>query len=510
MYQIFYGAAREMQELGILIALIILFQFFALVRPLIKGLQSIEGLSWLPLLALGIAIAIFPAYGFRPECVPLLFYTIIYTIINIPPMILFLARSQNDRFLERGPVFTVSFMVLLILTAGIAFSFMPVRETDLETRGIVTQTVRDQARNAELFLRIYTPDVPAGSRTGGVAAEPPRPLMVVVPPVWGSVMMIDGVCQALAGRGITALTYSRRGFDSPAVENQRRFGLSPLKNAGILRVLAMGTSSGPANAAGRVLEEERGRDIRFLLSYIAKNELPALAGTDLGCIFVAGYGAGGAALVSLGASGGFITQNPALKGIIAVESPLLSALEGEKRETAPPEKTGRLFPAKAGLEAWFAGFRAEKMTAAAVPGPGLPVLFILSDWVQNPRYRDSRYGTVLRAFHGAAAPAVLAAVPGAGPADYSDGPEKYPVYSVLFPGKGEDLWKGKDFAAGTASLAAHFAALVLERERDLWQNGDFAAGTALPAVQRTRLSGDIHIETGGVWNLPVREYILGQ
>ncbi|MDR2177151.1 MAG: hypothetical protein LBP20_03810 [Treponema sp.] len=499
-----------MQELRILICLVVLFQFFALVRPFIKGLQNIEGLSWLPLLALGIITAIFPAYGFRPECVPLLFYTIILSIINIPAIILYLGRFQNDIFLERRLVFTLSFIVLLILTAGIAFYFMPVRETTLEHRGIVTQTIRDRARNAELFLRIHTGKARPANAPAGVQApdpaEPLQPLMVLVPPVWGSVIMIDGICQAIAGRGLTALTYSRRGFDSPAVENQRRFGLSPVKNAGILRALAMGTGSGSANAAGRVLEEERRRDIQFLLSYIAKNKPPALAGTDLNCIFIAGYGAGGAALVSLSASGDFIAQNPALKGIIAVESPLFPVSEGEKQEMAA-EKTGWFASVKTELGAWFAGIGAKKTNGAdAVPGPKLPVLFILSDWIQYSRYRDGRYKTILRAFHGAEEPAVLAAVPGAGPADYSDSPEKYPVYSVLFPGKERDLWKSEDFAAGTASLAANFASLVLERGP---QNISLT-GVSRPAAGRSKLSEKIHIETRGAWNLPAREYILGQ
>jgi dienelactone hydrolase len=535
MYQISCGAARKMQELGILICLVFLFQFFALIRPLLKGLQSIEGLSWLPLLALGIIIAIFPAYGFRPECVPLLFYTIMLNVINIPSIILFLGRFRNDIFLERQPVFTFSFMVLLILAAGIAFYFTPVRETALETGGITTEMIRDRTRNAELFLRIYTGTTrPVTPETGGGTpaadrvpetvqpgpAGPRRPLMILVPPVWGSVMMIDGVCQALSGQGLTALTYSRRGFDSPAVENQRRFGLSPAKNAGILRALAMGIGFGPANAAGRVLEEERRQDIQFLLSYIAENRLPALAETDLNCIFIAGYGAGGAALVSLSASGDFIAQNPALKGIIAVESPLLPAPEGEKREMAA-ENTGWIASVKTKLGAWFAGFRAQTINSA-VPGPKLPVLFILSDWIRYAQYRDSRYETILRAFHQAEEPAVLAAVPGAGPADYSDGPEKYPVYSVLFPGKERDLWKSEAFAAGTASLAANFAALVLAREpQDMFRTGvsgeqdeslpeTYTGALPQPAVKRSKLSGKIHIETEGAWNLPVREYILGQ
>jgi hypothetical protein len=526
-----------MQELGILICLVFLFQFFALIRPLLKGLQSIEGLSWLPLLALGIIIAIFPAYGFRPECVPLLFYTIMLNVINIPSIILFLGRFRTDLFLERRPVFTFSFIVLLILTAGIAFYFTPVRETALETGGITAETIRDRARNAELFLRIYTgktrstaPDtggeIPAADQVPETVQPGPvgplRPLMVLVPPVWGSVMMIDGVCQALSGKDLTVLTYSRRGFDSPAVENQRRFGLSPVKNAGILRSLAAGIGFRPAHAAGRVLEEEREQDIQFLLSYIAGNKLPALAGTDLNCIFIAGYGAGGAVLIALSASGDFVAQNPALKGIIAVESPLLSAPGEEKREMAA-ENTGWIASVKAELGTWFAGFRTQMTNGiGAVPSPKLPVLFILSDWIQYARYRDSRYETILRVFHRTEGPAVLAAVPGAGPADYSDGPEKYPVYSVLFPGKERDLWKREAFAAGTASLMANFASLVLAGEpQDMFRIGvsgeqdaslpeTYTGDLRQPAVKRSKLSGEIHIETEGAWNLPIREYILGQ
>jgi hypothetical protein len=84
------------------------------------------------------------------------------------------------------------------------------------------------------------------------------------------------------------------------------------------------------------------------------------------------------------------------------------------------------------------------------------------------------------------------------------------------------MWQNGDFAAGTASLAANFASLVLAwepqgmsrisvpGEQDETPPEIDAGVSPRPAVRRSKLGGKIHIETRGAWNLPAGEYILGQ
>jgi hypothetical protein len=335
-------------------------------------------------------------------------------------------------------------------------------------------------------------------------------------------MLVDGICGALAEKGFTVMTYSRPGFDSPAVDGTgKRRGISPAKNFRLLRALARGRVSVAANAIGRSLEEERGRDIEFLLSSIRKNGEVRdllLAGTDLDCIFLAGYGAGAAALTTLSGSSEFVKNNRGLRGIIAVEGPILSALEGESGKTARAAAEANWFRLLlTDLGGRIAGLGPKKITAiAALPRPAIPILFILSGRVLDPRYRDSHYGTILGSFRGAGAPAFLAAVPGAGPLDYSDGPEKYPFLRVFFRGGGEAVWQDQECVPGTVSLMANFAAALLEPPAGEAPAGDTPAGEAgraplrrIKAPQRTRLSRDIYVEANRAWNSPDAGYILG-
>jgi dienelactone hydrolase len=458
----------KMFELGILVVLITLFLFLALIRPFIKGLWAVTGLSWLPLLTLGMTAAIFPAYGFRPECIPLLVYVIIVNIIHIPLIISFLGRLQNDEFLERGVIFTLFAVLFLFLVSGTALYFLPDQDTALsgEVRVI---TVRDQSRDAELFIRVY--------RSGEDNPEV-RPVMLVIPPAMGSVTMVDRICGALSEGGFRVITYSRRGLDSPAAGEDQGYPLSLGGQFRLLRITALGEKVKTANALGRDLEAERVRDIGFLLSYIRQNAGGLLG--DPECIFLAGYGAGGDALLSLSDSRNFAESFP-VKGIIAAESRLLSALEGEAERE--PEDLGGFALVWAGIKNWFANFRIKKITRiGSLPRPKIPVLFLVSDRVRAPRYRDTRYAAVLGAFHRAERFAVLAAAPGAGPLDYSDSPGKYPVYGLLFPGNTRRAGRNADFAERTASLMIDFAAAALERE-----------GRASP-FRRTRLEPDIYRE----------------
>jgi dienelactone hydrolase len=478
-----------MWELRTLELLIALFLLLPLIRPFFKRLWTMDGLTILPLLALGTGAGIFPAYGVRPECLPLVVYAVFLNIANLPALSGVLRQLKNDDFRDRSLMGTGFLVALLAAVTALAVCFAPPRDTAMTDSGTRSATVRDETRNVELFLRSYAPEIPG-------AAEK-RPLMILIPPATGSLPVVDRLCGALARRGFTVLAYSRQGIDAPALrpDGKRRL-LSPLRGLRRFRAMFQGTRWAAANAIGRGLEEERKQDLAFLLSSLQNRggltELLPGNDTDRNLIFVAGYGAGGAAAVLLASETGFAERNPAVRGIIGLESPILSMLGqgAAKRAATSRGQSGWFFLVDLG----------EKIAALApkrirgfdrIPQPELPVLFILSDRALSYSPRRE-YLSVLETYRRAAVPAALVMVPGAGPLDYSDVPEKYPLLSRLFPGEAKPLWAGEEYPGGTASLIANFCATLVENR----------------AVPRMPLDSALHVEVNGAWNFAAPGYIL--
>jgi hypothetical protein len=479
-------------ELRILVFFAAFFLFLSIIRPLVRGLWKLDGLAACPLLAFGIMAGIFPAYGFRPECIPLLVFALFLIFANLPDLSALFYGLQSDSYRDRGLLFILTSGVVFACTLWVTLYFAPPVDMELFYESVETIQLQDSRRAAEFNVRIY------GAGESSVSAD--RPLLILAPPVAGSLPVIDAVCSALGERGFTVITYSRPGFDSPAVDSSgmpvRLFlpGLYRLINA-----LCRGLSDVAANAGGRDLEAGRRLDIEFLLRELTANKAlrDKLSGTDKNCIFLAGYGAGGAALTVLAGRDDFAAAYPQIRGIIAVESPLLSSLEGDAPPPPPSDNPVSAFTRQAGD---FAGnFIPKKIThIGTIPRPLLPILFILSDRViQN---RSGRYETILRTLGAARNTALLAAVPGAGPFDYSDSPRYYPIYSTLFRGAvhREDQAAGPDI---TAALMTNFAALILGATRAGEASGNTPLVTAV-------LDSSIHVETGGVWQIPGGRTIL--
>jgi hypothetical protein len=474
-----------MGELRVLELLIALFLLLPLIRPFIKRLGHMDGLAALPLLALGITAGLFPAYGIRPECFPLIFYVIILNIANFPALLAVFRRLRNDDFRDRGPLVSGLALVLLTAVTALAVGFAPSVDTTLTDSGINTAIVRDTDRNIDLFIRIYGPEGTAGSQ---------QPLMVLIPPAAGSLLAVDRLCGELSRRGFRVLTYSRKGIDAPAIgDDGTRLLLSPLGNIRLLRVIFQGTAWAGAHTLGRALEEERKRDLVFLLSSLG-NLLPAH--TDRDHVFIAGFGAGGAAAISLAASPGFAARNPAVRGIIGLESPILSALDREPKKTVGISREEAGWPQFlwATVSVWVANLGPKRVKGIEkLSLPEVPALCILSDRALDSRRGENRYRGVQESFRNGSSPAVLAMVPGAGPLDYSDVPEKYPLLSLLFPGAKPPVWAREDYLPGTAALMVNFAAALGETV----------------SFQRTVLDRTIHINTNRAWNMTAPEYILG-
>ena len=262
------------------------------------------------------------------------------------------------------------------------------------------------------------------------------------------------------------------------------------------------------------MEESRRMDTIYILGELTRNNYLTehLAHTDINTIFLAGYGAGGAAITVLAGRDDIVERFPQLKGIIAIEAPLLSSLEGDPLPPSPPMPAD---PVKAfyrqALE-FVKNLIPRKITQITdIPRPDLPLMFILSDRIIVER--TGRYETILRTLGASRNIALLAAVPGAGPFDYSDSPSQYPLLSFLFRGasspendphtpvKDQTIWPEL-----TATLIANFAAFILENSIENSIDDSQEIPQEIP-IEKTALE-NIYLEKGGVWHFPAGQTIL--
>ncbi|MDR0598576.1 MAG: alpha/beta fold hydrolase [Treponema sp.] len=477
-------------ELRILEVFAALLLFLPLIRPLVRGLWNLDGLVACPFLALGIMAALFPAYGFRPECIPLGLFALFMSLTHFLDLVSLLSGLHSDSYHERGLIFTFSTAMVFAFTLWVTLYYGPPMNLELNTEGVKTVILQDRTRNVELNARIYGLAAAPETAKAETAAKslPGRPLLILIPPVSGSLYVADAVCAALRNRGFTVLTYSRPGFDSPAFDLKGmpiRLSIPGLYR--LIRVLNRGLTDAAANEKGRAMEEGRRRDTEFLLEELSTNLKDALAGTDTGAVFLAGYGAGGAAITILAGDEAFISPHGEVRGVAAVEAPILSSLEGEPPPPlpAPPGNPVSAFFRR--ISSFAAGLMSKKITRVGIiPSPKIPALFLLSDRVIQER--AGRYETVLKTLAASQSAALLAAVPGAGPFDYSGSPQYYPLYSVLFRGDAPPAQRLEAGPELTAALITNFAAMILENE-----TGETGRLTT------TVLNSGIHLETGGGW-----------
>ncbi|MDR2516354.1 MAG: hypothetical protein LBC88_03115 [Spirochaetaceae bacterium] len=519
-----------MPELIILELLAGLFLLLPAIRMPSKGRYSLDGLVCLPPLALLIVIGIFPAYGFRPECLPLLAYCVINNAANIAPLAAMLTRVHAP--VSRRPRWRVVFFIAL--TVGVAVFFVPRTETRFlaEAEGVRSFTLEDAARKHAITVRVY------GAENG-----PEKPLLLFAPPVSASIAAVDLLCGSLRDAGFTVLAWSRPGFDLVAAGETGKKRLAPPRQiAAIFRALVWGRRYAGSNEAGRKLEAGRRTEVEFLLDYLRENEVhpgvnsrpgaatPETAGRDTGApvIFAAGLGAGGAALLDLARDAEAAARFPALRGVIAFESPPLWAFSPppvEADEPAIPPKQS----VPAALWTRFTGrLRAlvprRIVNAKTIPRAVLPVCMVAGGRIRSAAGAEGRYAALIRYFHAGAAPAALVSVDGMGVMDYSDVAEKYPILTFPFREEASPAWSGMAAARNTAALAARFAARVLaasgaealpaadapvlppagsgEADGDAPQSVTGTPGipdAASPAVLPLASRG-IMIETNGVWN----------
>jgi hypothetical protein len=484
-----------MREIWIPELLSFLFTFIFLVRPLFKGLWPLDGIAWFPLLALGTAVIIFPAYGFRPECIPLAAAHFLITLMNLNPLLT--GAQRNAGFHEQGALFTVLSIVFLVLSTALALWFAPVLQDPVNPRNLTLQG----PGGAVYTLHIFEGGDSPGS---GEVSPGGRPLIFLVPPELGRLNAVDRLCAALGRQGFTVISYTSSASGSPG----RLFRL--------WRAFRSGTRSKKANDTGRALEAEKKAEIEFVLTYLKENLASLAPGVNEDAVFLAGWGAGGSALAYLcaapeqngpgsreGAPGRMAAMTAAAAkpaygalGLVVVEGRFWSSWV-----SAPPppaaESSNVFFAFLARVRTWLGRFRPERIEGPGTPPqPAIPTLYLVSDRALDEGGNQQGYAAAFAALRNSGAPAILAALEGAGPLDYSDFRAEYPLYTALLPGRGKNSGEGSDYLEKGAALIARFCRLCAEAP----SGSGAKTGSGGAFTGRLRLPGGLYLETRS-WNL---------
>ncbi|MDR2922871.1 MAG: hypothetical protein LBU85_05965 [Treponema sp.] len=473
-------------ELWVPETLICLFLVLPLFRPYFKALWPLDGLVWLPLIALLITAGIFPAYGFRPECLPILLFALVYNAANLGSVVSSIKSQPSDAFRDRSIVLTVFAFITLGAAVFTMYAFSPridgYPKTETELRR--TSTTLSGGFGRHYCLQIY--------------GQAGRPIIFLVPPEIGASASVELVCLELENKGYTVVTYSRKDFDLPFVDQKGKKHFSLLaKMPGYLYAFAMGTRLASANNRGKAMEAERQTDIEYLLPRIYG--LTGETGHDeLPPILLAGYGAGGSALAYLNARGVFASNNNVL-GIVAVENRLWSSYQAE----SPADPWSSSMRKLIDIVDHFPDLSPKTLKRAEVlPSANLPVLYLVSGkalkypLLDYDGRRKNPYQAVFDTQRSASGPIAIAAIVDSGPLDYHDFPLTHPFYSFLLSGKRD----ANNPISDTAGIIGNFASLLIEQSVQAHEtqaeteNDDFQQPvTIIPP--RSPISGRLYVES---------------
>jgi len=485
-------------------ALICLFLALPLFRPLVKTLWPMDGLVWLPPIALIMLIGIFPAYGFRPECLPMLLFALIYNVANFGNLVSSIGSQPSDAFRDRSNLLTVFGFLMLGAAAFTMYAFSPRIGDYQETETEPARMLKISNLDREYCLRIHGP------------FQSGRPLIFLVPPEIGSSSSVKLVCTELERRGYTVVTYSRKDFDFPFVgENgKKRFSLMG-RLPGYMYTFFRGTKRVSANNRGKAMEAERQSDIEYLLPRIY--DLFGESHTDLPPVLLAGYGAGGSALAYLNANGEFASDTNVL-GIIAIENRLWSSYETESsRIPGFSSRSGVTYRRLQELLDRIPDLIPKTLRRSeSLPSANLPILYLVSG--NALRYPLLDYGKGRNPYQAifdtqrlASGPIAIAAIEGTAALDYQDFPITHPVYSFSLPRLRDPVNPVSD----TASIIGNFASLLLEQAAQAAQtepaelaepeSDDFRQPVMIPPL--SPINGSLYVESRGMtW---LREKELG-
>lgn len=458
-----------MKEIWVPQTFIVIFLALPLFRPYSKSLRPVDGLGWLPAIALLITIGIFPAYGFRPECLPVLFAGLLICAANL----LFRLTGSS---LNQSPFVTA--VLLIFLTAAVipmfAFSSRTHTETEENARPVRVESIEDSGRNFD--LRIYEANQPA-------VFSPAAPVIFIIPPELGSADSLELVCKELQ-KFFTVVTYTHKDYDAPL-----RYW----------RIFKKAADLYSANERGKALEAERRTDIALLLP-----RLPSVLGItgrgELPPLLLAGYGAGGSALAYMAGENTLTYRYGKTLGVIAIESRLWSSYRKKDPHVSEiPEAAGKIRYQWALFADRFRNMGAQRVIRMGpLPGTGLPVMYLLSGRALDVPKGQKPYEAVIDAMRSGPGPAALAAIESAGLLDYQDFPLTHPVYSFLLPGQ-KGTKKSSNPIGDTAGIIGNFAAYLLEREIPAaGEEPEAPAPLPYPAFPRLPIDGNVYFESKGL------------
>ncbi|MDR2865247.1 MAG: hypothetical protein LBV68_06545 [Spirochaetaceae bacterium] len=445
-----------MPDLGILEILIVFFLFMPLAQPYIKTFHTIKGLNYFPLIALFCTVAIFPAYGFRPECLPLFVFTLVYYRIN---SLRIKRATPHSVYTERSPLYFICILFFIVGTSFIAIYFLPLTDSRVFSYTEIEKKY-DPGRNNEYFTKVYNKKT-GNEFEGEKAALSGRPLVLVIPPLTGSGFIVDRVCRALSEQGILVLNASRAGLDIPPEKGVDIKTYYPVIPEYIKRLGSSVWKNPDTYKAACFFEKERMADIEFLLPLLTKqfksNEVYLLA-----------YDEGASAAILLSGSDNFFENNPALKGIIAVGPRLYSNFQLEELRHSDDEEPqeGAHFFVKKWIEIKnrIKSIKRYKLAhTGKSASPRFPLLVLASERTGNPRYAEGEYAALVSFLREHARDMSVLTMNGAGAYAYSDVPEKYPVISALANISGNRSWDNKESVSNTAQLIYRF----VEQQRTL-------------------------------------------
>lgn len=450
-----------MNDLIVLESVIAVLLLVYIARPFVRKFRGVDGLSALPGISLLLLIAVFPAFGFRPELIPLSLFALFAFLGSIPRLVDIARRLRTDDYGEKQAPFALAVFVLLAGSYAFAVVFAPGRlQAPVMAAVGSTISVRDESRGVALELLI---GVSVADSSNG-----PRPLVVFGPPVLGSMGMTDTYRAELTAKGYAVVSFCRPGLDFPAAGEGGRVRYPRLGFAVDAIVSTVwGRDLAFAAEAGARIEHERSADLRFvvdhLLSKIAAGDEP-YKNMDGSRVSIVGYGASGAAALMYAAD----ADPSRIRSIVAIEPPVHSYLSVEPKVVDEPSEhksakmDSTIYGSVVGLFAWIK----KTLTARAVYGPlrgneaeravAVPTMILVSDWIRDVAKRDKRYATLVPIKNFSSAPCWIVSAAGAGPAHYSDVLSDYPVYAFFAQGLDRFIPRNTPFAPQAAALSASF------------------------------------------------------
>jgi hypothetical protein len=455
-----------MTELIIVESIIGIFLLLHIVRPYINAFQEADGFVFFPVAALLCCIAMIPAYGARPECLPLFLFTAAYNIFYFPSVAAIISGLKKRPVQDDSLPLSFLATTVLILSLVVAFHFAPSEEQPNSNAQKTQFTVSDSARgNIELFVSYYQ-----GNRND---------LILVTPPVTMPLSMIEDICFALSRAGYKILAFSRPRFDNSAIDEKgKSVELSINKKTNRYIRAASGVKNIKMIQLQRDDAAEREADIRFLLSALNTEPLLKEIIPHYENIFLLGYGAGGAASIELSGDGNFLQANPAVKAVAAIESIVLCDFSERKYE---PGKN--ILRNIGGMFGRF--FKKPALQMENIPHPKIPVLFVAGDGAQG-KNRYSRYTAVVQTMLESESPFLFASINGIHATDFSALPRKYPVFTLFFKGKKEGVWPGEDTTSNTAGYIASFFSLAKSNTSVSYLSGNLAAPDGAVFMETSR------------------------